>query len=199
MSPEPRLILASTSPYRRALLARLGLEFEAVKPAIDEDKEKRPEWTPLETATKLAEMKARSLSVAGAVVIGGDQLVNLDGRILGKPGTRGNAIAQLESMSGRTHELITAVCVIGADGRAHAFTDVTKITMKKLTSAQIETLVDLDEPFDCAGSYKIEKHGIALVEKLDCRDFTAIEGLPLIALSKTLANEGLSVLTRKKG
>lgn len=194
-----RLILASTSPYRRTLLARLGLEFEALKPALDEEKEKRPEWTPIETATKLAEMKARSVAKAGTVVIGGDQLVNLDGRILGKPGTRDKAIAQLESMSGRAHELITAVCVIGADGRAHALTDITKITMKKLTRAQIENLVDLDEPFDCAGSYKIEKHGIALVEKLESADFTAIEGLPLIELSKTLAAEGVPVLAKKKG
>lgn len=183
------LILASTSPYRRELLERLGVPFETRKPLIDEEKEKDPSLSPRALAEHLAFLKAKSLKGPGLCVIGGDQLVAFEGQILGKPGTREKAIAQLMMMAGKQHELVTAICLFDGD-RAIPHTDLTRITFKKLTREQIEKIVDLDQPFDCAGSYKIEKHGIALVEKIETEDFTAIQGLPLLALSRMLESCG---------
>lgn len=119
------------------------------------------------------------------IILGGDQLVSFEGRILGKPGTREKAISQLEMMSGKAHELVTAICLLeGSQKLEHV--DITRIQLKNLSRKQIEKVVDLDQPFDCAGSYKIEKHGIALIEKIETEDFTAIQGLPLLALSRML-------------
>lgn len=188
----PKLILASTSPYRKELLSRLVVPFEAMKPMIDEEKEKDPKLGPHALAERLAELKARSLATPEALVLGGDQLVAFEGEILGKPGTQENAVAQLMRMSGKTHELVTAICLVKPDGSLLRHMDVTKITFKKLTRAQIEAVVRLDNPIDCAGSYKIEKHGIALVEDLDTQDFTAIQGLPLLALSGMLKQCGIT-------
>lgn len=184
------LILASTSPYRRELLERLAVPFDAKAPLIDEEKEKDARLSPRELAEHLAHLKARSLASTDRVVIGGDQLVAFEGRILGKPHHRAGAIEQLTAMAGKTHELVTAVCLFDGD-RVHRHTDVTRLTLKPLSREQIERIVDLDEPFDCAGSYKIEKHGIALVERIESADFTAIQGLPLLAVSKMLGECGL--------
>lgn len=190
ISPTKTLILGSTSPYRRALLERLGVPFETLKPLIDEEKEKNPSLSPRELASHLARKKAESLKGPGRIIIGGDQLVAFEGRILGKPGDRASAIQQLESMSGKTHELITAICLFDED-RRDEYLNVTRIHFKNLNRAQIEKVVDWDEPFDCAGAYKIEKHGIALIEKIETEDFTAIEGLPLLALSRMLEACGI--------
>lgn len=180
-----RLILASTSPYRRELLQRLAIPFETAKPLIDEEKEKDPRLSPLQLAEHLALLKAKSLLAADAVVLGGDQLVSFEGRILGKPGTAENAFQQLRSMSGKTHELVTAICLVrGTEMQKH--TDLTRIRFKTLSDEQIRRVVALDNPLDCAGAYKIEAHGIALVENIETTDFTAIQGLPLIALSRML-------------
>lgn len=184
------LVLASTSPYRRELLEKLGLPFTFKKPLIDEEKEKDPRWSPLETAEKLATLKAKSLANLGSIVIGGDQLVALDNAILGKPHNFENAVKQLLQMQGRTHELITSVCLFD-DLKPSLFTNITRLHMKSLSKAQIETYVQWDQPFDCAGSYKIEKKGITLFEKIETSDFTAIQGLPLIELSEKLKQLGM--------
>lgn len=187
-----KLVLASTSIYRQAQLKQLGLPFEAQKPLIDEENEKDPTLSPQKLAEKLAFLKAQSLKASGQVVIGGDQLVAYRGLILGKAHTREGAIDQLLNMQGQKHELITAICVFeGEDCTPHV--DITRLYMKPLTRAQIERYVDLDQPWDCAGSYKIEKHGLMLFEKIESEDFSAIQGLPLLALSKILMKSGFSI------
>lgn len=182
---QKQLILASTSKYRQELLARLAYRFIAQPPLIDEENEKDPTLTPRALAEHLAFKKAESLNQPNNVVIGGDQLIAFEGRILGKAHTSENAVEQLRSMQGKKHELITAICVF--DGlQAHLHTDITTMTMKSLSLAQIERYVKRDQATDCAGSYKIEKHGIMLFDKIESQDFTAIQGLPLIALNKIL-------------
>lgn len=187
---QKQLILASTSKYRQELLSRLPFKFTALAPQIDEDKEKDPRLAPQALAEKLAYLKAASLKGLHRVVIGGDQLVSLEGRILGKAHTPEKAVEQLMSMQGKTHELITAICVF-VDDKAIPFVDITRLHMKKLRREQIEYYVQLDMPIDCAGSYKIEKHGIMLFDKIESQDFTAIQGLPLIELNKILENQNL--------
>lgn len=187
-----KLVLASTSPYRQALLKQLALPFEAQKPLIDEEKEKDPSLAPQKLAEKLAFLKAESLKSPEKVVIGGDQLVAHCGMILGKPHTRERALEQLFNMQGQTHELITAICVFDGD-QSIPYVDITRLHMKSLTRPQIERYVDLDEPWDCAGAYKIEKHGMMLFEKIESQDFSAIQGLPLLALSRILTNSGFSI------
>ncbi len=180
-----KLILASTSPYRQDLLRRLDRPFQALAPLIDEEKEKDLNLEPRALAEKLAFLKAQSLAGLGKVVIGADQLVSFQGQILGKPHSKEKAVEQLSSMQGKPHELITAVCVF-ADDKHHSFTDITVLEMKPLSRLQLERYVDLDKPLDCAGSYKIEKHGISLFRQVQSHDFTAIQGLPLIALGNLL-------------
>lgn len=182
---QKQLILASTSKYRQELLARLAYAFTSQAPLIDEENEKDPSLTPRALAEHLAFKKAESLAHPNKVVIGGDQLIAFEGRILGKAHTSERAIEQLWSMQGKRHELITSVCVF--DGlKTYRHTDITTMTMKPLSLPQIERYVKLDQATDCAGSYKIEKHGIMLFDQIETQDFTAIQGLPLIALSKIL-------------
>lgn len=187
---QKQLILASTSKYRQELLSRLAYKFTAQAPVIDEEKEKDPALSPQALAEKLALLKAASLKGTDRVVIGGDQLVSFEGRIIGKSHTAEKAVEQLMSMQGKTHELITAICVFNGDA-VIPYTDITRMHMKKLSREQVERYVQLDMPTDCAGSYKIEKHGIMLFDKIESQDFTAIQGLPLIELSKILDNQGL--------
>lgn len=187
-----QIILASASKYRHELLSRLGVPFEALRPPVDEEKEKDPRLSPQVLAEKLAFLKARSLAREDRLVIGGDQLVSFGNEILGKPHTVEGARKQLLKMQGQKHELITAVCVF--DGmKAHPFTNITRLQMKPLNEAQIANYVRTDEPLDCAGSYKIEKNGISLFEAIETEDFTAIQGLPLIQLSKVLHNLGYRI------
>ena len=190
------LILASTSPYRRALVERLGVPFRCVAPPVDEPALKAG-WndaSPRELAERLAMAKAASVASTepGAVVIGGDQLVAMDGSILGKPGTIDRAVAQLRAMSGRSHELITAIVVLHA-GQVYAHTDVAKLALRNLTHSEIERYVDADLPIDCAGGYKLESRGIALFERIDSDDHSAITGVPLIALTTILRTIGFSI------
>lgn len=182
---QKQLILASTSKYRYELLSRLAFKFKAEAPLIDEEKEKDPLLGPQALAEKLAFMKAESLKAQDRVVIGGDQLISLEGRILGKAGSVEGAVAQLLSMQGKVHELITAVCVFDGD-RVIKFTDIARMHMKAMSREMAERYVQLDMPLDCAGSYKAESHGILLFDKIEAQDFTAIQGLPLIELRKTL-------------
>ncbi len=183
----PRLILASTSPYRRAQLERLGLDFESVAPHVDEDSLQTSGLAPAEIARELALLKARAVfdKHPAATVIGGDQVCALGERILRKPGSASGARAQLAELSGKTHLLHTAVAVLSPRGSA-CHIEPARLAMRQLTDEEIAAYVDLDDPHDCAGSYKLEAAGIRLFERIDCADWTAIEGTPLLALCKLL-------------
>lgn len=183
------LILGSTSPYRKELLEKLQIPFQCQAPLIDEEKEKDPTKAPIEFASHLAFLKAKSLAKENHVIIGADQVVSFAGQILGKSHTPEKAFQQLREMQGKVHELISAVCIFN-EHTAIAFVDVTKMTMRNLTDKEIRNYVSLDKPMDCAGSYKIEKHGVALFEKIECADFTAIQGLPLLQLNRELRKIG---------
>jgi septum formation protein len=187
-----RLVLASTSKYRRELLERLGLTFDAHAPLCDEEELKDESKPPAELATMLAREKALSLrgKFANAHLLGGDQLVDLDGLILGKPATVERAEAQLKLMRGREHRLLTALALVCPDGRVLTHLDVHTLTMRALSDAEIARYVAREQPLDCAGSYKVEAGGIALLSRIQGEDFSAITGLPLIALTTFLRQEG---------
>lgn len=195
--PHSPLILASTSPYRRALMDRLGIPFSTRKPPFDEDSLKGQGLKPVELAKRLAFEKAKSAqnpSSTPEVVIGSDQLAYFcddQGQevILGKPLSRQANILQLERLSGRAHHLITAVTVLKGAEEWH-FLDDTILHFRRLSRALIESVVDRDQPWDCAGGYKFERAGITLIQRLECADPTAIEGLPLIQLSTVLQELG---------
>ena len=190
----PDLVLASTSRYRRELMARLGLPFRAVAPACDEEALKVPGLAPAALATMLARAKAESLRAAepGAVIIGSDQIAALGDVVLGKPGTAERAAAQLAMLAGRTHVLVTAVAVAHAGGVVE-HVDVTRLTMRPLSPEQIARYVAADMPTDCAGAYKLEARGIALFSRIESEDHSAVTGLPLIALCTMLASLGFPV------
>lgn len=188
------LILASTSKYRRALLERLGVPFTCVAPGVDEDAFKAAGLEPDELARVLAREKTSAVARRhpDAVVIGSDQVCALGDEVLDKPGTRDVALERLGRLAGRTHRLVTAVCVARGD-EYREFTDVTHLTMRRVTPEQIARYVDADEPFDCAGGYKLETRGIALFERIESADQTAIVGLPLMALVGTLSSFGFEL------
>lgn len=194
--PAANLVLASTSVYRRSLLERLGLAFRCRAPLCDEATLRRemPGMDPRSIAESLARSKATSLVAEepGATIIGCDQLVAFEGRIFGKPGTVAAAIDQLAAMSGRTHELITAMVVIRGD-ETFGQTDVTRLRMRPLSRDEIGRYVTADVPLDCAGSYKLESRGIALFDRIESEDHSAITGLPLIALTTILRDLGFVI------
>lgn len=185
------LVLASTSTYRRALLERLGIPFHCEPPRIDEDDFKQGEATPRVLAELLARAKAESLvgEFPEATIIGSDQVANLDGEILGKPGSHQEAIALLSRLAGRSHQLITALAVHHG-GEYWTHTDVTTLRMRPLDRDQIGRYLRADTPMDCAGAYKLEARGITLFERIETEDYTAIVGLPLIALTNLLKRLG---------
>lgn len=198
MPIAPALILASTSHYRRQLLERLGIPFRTVAPACDEEALKDPRLSPQKLAEFLAEAKAASIALLdpAAVVIGSDQLaaIEVDGAwtVLGKPGTAARAVEQLALLSGRTHLLITALVVArGAQRWRH--TDLTRLTMRQLDHAALTRYVDADQPLDCAGAYKLECRGVTLFSTIDSADASAVTGLPLLALTRMLAELGFAV------
>ena len=190
-----QLVLASTSRYRASLLERLGVSFTAAAPLCDEDALKDPSLPLDQLALLLARAKARSLAPhhPDAFVLGGDQVADLDGEMLDKPHTRAGAIAQLSRLRGRSHRLWTAMALRGPDGDEQAHIDLHTITLRHLSDGEIARYVDADQPLDCAGSYKIEGRGIALVEQIDGADFTAITGMSLIALTTMLRARGFNV------
>jgi len=190
------LILASTSPYRRTQVERLGVPFRCVAPPVDEEalKAELGPVAPRELAERLATAKARGVarSEPDATVIGGDQLVAFDGSVLGKPGTADRAMAQLGAMAGRSHDLITALVVVrGAELYAHV--DVTALSLRSLTPEEIRRYVEADRPIDCAGSYKLEARGIALFDRIESDDHSAIVGIPMIALTTILRRLGFAI------
>lgn len=188
------LVLASTSPYRRELLARLRLPFTCEPPGVDEDAVKQALPDPAAVVAELARQKARAVAARcpTALVIGSDQGACLDGTLLDKPGTAAAACAQLQRLSGRTHELRTAVALVHPHGLVE-WTDVTRLSLRPLTRAEIERYVAAEQPLDCAGSYKIEGLGITLFERIESADQTAIQGLPLLRLAAELRALGLAL------
>jgi septum formation protein len=188
------LVLASTSPYRRQLLERLGVPFDQAAPGVDESSQTSADTTPMTIAQTLARAKAEAVAAQrpGAVVIGSDQVASIDGAILGKPGTAAAAADQLRRLRGRGHELITAVAIAHPGGMAE-FVDVTRLWMRDLDDGEIDRYVAADQPLDCAGSYKIERLGVALFAAVECEDQTAITGLPLLRLSAELRQLGYRI------
>jgi septum formation protein len=188
------LVLASTSRYRRQLLERLGVPFECVAPGVDEDTFKAVEQNPERLAQRLARAKAEDVARRHpeAVVIGSDQVAEVGGAILGKPGTAAAAVEQLLRLQGREHRLITAVALATPD-EVVEFTDVTVLRMRRLDRAALLRYVEADQPLDCAGSYKIEARGRALFEAVESADHTAITGLPLLWLKGELVRLGFVI------
>lgn len=189
------LVLASTSPFRQALLARLGLPFAVDAPAVDETR--RPDEPAQVLVLRLAEAKARAVAPRhpGALVVGSDQVACLDGEVLGKPGDRAGAIAQLERASGRSVLFQTGLCLLDAQsGRAQTLVEPFRVHFRRLSAARIAGYVDRERPFDCAGSFKSEGLGSALFERLEGEDPTALIGLPLIRLVALLESQGVDPL-----
>lgn len=194
----PRLVLGSTSPYRRELLARLEWPFDVCSPQVDE--QALPDEAPLQTALRLATFKARAVAEQcqdDAVVIGSDQVADLDGLALGKPGNHARAKTQLQAMRGRTVRFHTAVCVKReTTGFEQTEVRTVAVRFRALSDEAIETYLRLEQPYDCAGSAKCEGLGITLLERIDSDDPTALVGLPLIATTALLQAAGLDVLHR---
>jgi septum formation protein len=195
MENPPPLVLASTSVYRRALLSRLGLAFTTASPDVDETP--LPGEPPAATARRLAEAKARAVAAhhPQALVLGSDQVADLDGVAVGKPVDHADAVRQLTMMSGRSVIFHTAVALVrGVSGRTHVrVVDVTT-KFRTLTAVAIEQYLRRDRPYDCAASIKAETLGIAVVESIQSDDPTALIGLPLIAVVDLLRIEGVDVL-----
>lgn len=185
------LILASTSPYRRELLMRLGIPFSCHPSGIDEDKFKVDGIGPVELARTLATEKALSIVITNplATIIGCDQVVDVENRIIGKPETLERAVEQLSLLQGRSHRLVTAVC-IWHEGMIHTHVDLTRLTMRPMSIEAIVRYLTADKPLDCAGSYKLEARGISLFDRIESEDYTAIIGLPLIATTTILKRCG---------
>jgi septum formation protein len=190
---EPRLILGSTSRYRRELLERLRVPFEVVSPLVDETP--LPHEMPAALAERLALAKALAVAALhpGTWVIGSDQVADLDGLPLGKPGQHEAAVAQLRAMQGRTVIFQTAVAVAAA-GFAQVRRVPVSVRFRRLSETEIERYLRLEEPYDCAGSAKSEGLGITLLEAIDSSDPTALVGLPLIQTAELLRASGFPLL-----
>ena len=193
-----RLILASSSAYRRELLERLRLPFEVMVPDLDETP--APGESPEATALRLARAKAQAVAARapGSLVIGSDQVATLDGEQIGKPGNHARALAQLQAMRGRRVVFHTALCVwddraATLTGGAQAENIPTYVQFRDLPDAELDAYLRIEQPYDCAGSAKNEGLGIALLERIDSSDPTALTGLPLIALTGMLRKAGVDL------
>lgn len=187
------LVLGSTSPYRRELLARLRLPFDTARPEVNESP--LPGEHPQALAVRLARAKAQAVAASrpGAWVIGSDQVAAFDALPIGKSGGRDAAIAQLAAMSGREVAFHTALCVARGAGEVLEALDTTKVRFRALSAGEIARYVDAEQPFDCAGSFKCEGLGIALFDSIESSDPTALVGLPLIATARLLREAGFAV------
>ena len=193
-APTREIVLASSSSYRKALIARLGLDCKFLAPDIDEAALQAE--APVATATRLAQAKARKIALVKptALIIGSDQVALLDDVVLGKPGTHAAAFRQLQAMSGKTTVFHTAISLYDAASDEMQCANVpTTVCMRELSDEAIERYLRQDQPYDCAGSAKIEALGIALVEKVESDDPTALIGLPLITLVTMLKRAGITV------
>lgn len=195
MLESKRLVLASTSRYRKSLLERLGLPFECADPGVGE--RALPGERPAATARRLAEAKARAVAprFPHALIIGSDQVASCGGVVLDKPGDHANAVRQLTSLSGCVADFDTAVALCdAASGALRSVVVPCRVRFRRLGAAQIEDYLRREQPYDCAGSAKSEGLGIALIERVECDDPTALVGLPLIALTGLLEAAGAPVL-----
>ena len=196
LQPLPRLILGSSSPYRRELLERLRLPFEVAVPDIDETP--LNDETPEATALRLSLNKAQAIAQRhpGALVIGSDQVLTLDGRQMGKPGSHDQAREQLRLMRGRIATFHSALCLLdGRTGQSQLADVQTHVTMRDLSDAEIDAYLHLEKPYDVAGSAKSEGLGIALLSRVESDDPTALVGLPLISLTTMLRQIGYPFFT----
>ena len=190
-----KLILASSSPFRRELLARLMIPFDVVVPDVDETP--RPGELPPVLVERLAISKAQAVATRcpGALVIGSDQVAVHDGVIVGKPHTHERAVAQLQAASGKVVMLYTGLALVNADsGRVQSEVVPYRVVFRSLSDAQIESYLRKEQPYHCAGSVKSEGLGVALLERFDGEDPATLIGLPLIRLVRMLENEGLAVI-----
>jgi 7-methyl-GTP pyrophosphatase len=190
-----QLVLASTSPFRRSLLQRLGLPFETSAPEVDESPLENE--SPSTLVTRLAEAKARAIApqFSDALIIGSDQVAVLDGQVLGKPGNHENAVQQLQAAGGRQVSFLTGLCLLNTKTQNCQVTMVPfSVVFRALSEKQIEQYLLREEPYNCAGSFKSEGLGISLFEKMQGDDPNALIGLPLIELTTMLASEGMHVL-----
>jgi septum formation protein len=194
VSSPPRIVLGSTSRYRAELLRRLVADFEQTAPGTDETP--KAGETPAERASRLAVAKAEAVALGqrNALVIGSDQVAELDGCVLDKPGTVERARAQLGNSSGREVQFHTALCLIDTrNGRRRLHVDHTRVRFRELAATEIARYVEREKPLDCAGSFKCEGLGISLFEAIDNRDPSALIGLPLIALARMLREAGVDL------
>lgn len=190
-----RLVLASTSPYRRELLARLRLPFDVRAPGVDEAA--LPGEAPRAMALRLAQSKAQAVapSCEGALVIGCDQVATLDGKSIGKPGSHEMAVVQLKAMRGKCVTFHTALALLNTMSGAMQVAEVpTAVYFRQCSNDEIERYLALERPYDCTGSARIEGLGIALVERVVSDDPSALIGLPLMRLVTLLRSEGVKIL-----
>ncbi|MBU6460566.1 MAG: septum formation inhibitor Maf [Proteobacteria bacterium] len=192
---EQKLVLASSSRYRRQLLDRLGIPYTAVSPHVDETP--RSDEKAADTAKRLALSKARAVAKTypESLIIGSDQVALLEGELLGKPHTHEKAVLQLQKMRGKTVVFHTALCLLDAKKNEYTLEDVpTQLLFRNLSNEQIENYLRREQPYDCAGSAKSEGLGIALIQSMQGEDPNALIGLPLIKLVSMLEQHGLKVI-----
>ncbi|KGD63904.1 maf protein [Alcanivorax nanhaiticus] len=194
MTATPAILLASSSPFRRELLGKLHLEFSHQSPDIDESRQDGE--PPTELVMRLGREKATALAAEhpNTLIIGSDQVAVLGDKVLGKPGTREKAIEQLSAASGQRVTFLTGLCLLNtATGRTQTACEPFHVQFRTLTREQIERYVDLEQPLNCAGSFKSEGLGIVLFKSLEGRDPNSLIGLPLITLTEFLAAEGVQL------
>lgn len=191
----PQIILGSSSRYRRALLERLGLEFSCISPSIDESQQENE--SPTELVARLALEKAKAVasqSSRTALIIGSDQLAVCGNTVLGKPGNFENAVEQLSNCSGKQVSFLTSLCLYRAEPKLELNATIPiNVHFRNLSQPEIERYLIKDTPYDCAGSFKSESLGVALFDKVETDDLTALEGLPLITLCKFLRQAGVQI------
>ena len=189
------LVLASTSPFRKALLEKLHIPFETAAPDVDEGI--RPGESPEQLVARLSEAKARAVATnyRDALIIGSDQVAVVDGQILSKPGNHEKAVAQLKRASGKRVSFLTGLCLLNTrSNRTQVDVVPFNVIFRQLSEAQIESYLHKEQPYNCAGSFKSEGLGIALFDRLEGSDPNTLIGLPLIRLIKMLESEGFPVL-----
>ena len=190
-----KLVLASTSPYRRAILEKLDIDFETKTPEVDESI--FIDEIPEQLVARLAEAKARAVAEheTNALIIGSDQVAVVDGQILGKPGNHENAVKQLRRAAGKRVSFLTGLCLFNTESkRAQVEVVPFNVIFRQLTDSQIENYLKKEQPYNCAGSFKSEGLGIALFERMEGEDPNTLIGLPLIRLIRMLESEGFPVI-----
>jgi septum formation protein len=192
---HPSIVLASSSPFRRELLSRLGIEFSSHSPDIDESA--RPGEAPEAMVLRLAESKARAVAKLhpDALIIGSDQVATIDGEILGKPGRHERAVEQLMQASGKRVSFLTSLCLFNSATQAvQLAVEPFHVVFRELTREEVESYLHKEQPYNCAGSFKSEGLGICLFQRMEGDDPSSLIGLPLIRLVDMLRNEGVDIL-----